>query len=457
MKPKQSLEWIKDFESRYDDINYNIAGIDCWPIIRNTLLSMGLPKSSQGAGEGYNLAGTSMLDIAKSFRDILSIKKTDVFILSDSKFSEKISGSVYLKDSHVISEQARLDSKTATIALQNLSVDDAIFGREHCRSVFSVLLLAASVAKLSPAMRGNLALSRYIERITKSLSIFPMLRDGLINHGAFKKQVYRNIIFCLVAKKIFSLILRRAKAEKAYVVCYYSILGMALCAACRQLSIPITDIQHGVAGGSMRAYAGWTKVPKQGYTTLPDTFFCWTGYDAQAITEWARNTTRHNAVVVGGLWREHATANSLFATAERQWSGFFDEISTYKKKVLITMQSSTLPQLFVDVIKRSGKSYCFLVRAHPGFSLEKDENYCEITNYCPNVFFDQPSDIPIQVLMKHMDVHLTEWSGAVVDAYFEGVTSIVVSENALDYFEDYIIGGSVIFSPNLEGVMNAIE
>ena len=456
MKPKQSLEWVKGFESRYNKVNYNVAGVDCWPIVRNTLLSMVLPKSSQGAGAGYNIAGTSIIDILRSLKDLLFFKRASVFILSDIKFSEEISGSLYLKDSHVISERAKLQSATSIIALQNISVDKAIVDRERCRSVFGVLLIAAAVAKLSPIMKYIPGLSRYIEGVFAGLSAAPMLPDGAVSCTALKKQVHRNILFCLVASKLFSLILRRVKPESVYVVCYYSILGMALCAACRQLGIPVTDIQHGVAGSSMRAYAGWFKAPRDGYTTLPDTFFCWTKFDAEAIADWAQHTDRHRAVVTGSLWRDYVKEQSLLVEAERQWAGFFKDINSYEKRVLITMQSSALAQLFADVIRGCGSHYCFLIRKHPGFALERDENYVDFSENYPNVFFEQPSSIPMQVLIKHVDVHLTEWSGAVIDAYFEGVKSIVTSEEALDYFEDFISGRDVVFAPALKDILYAL-
>ncbi|MGG5872979.1 hypothetical protein [Pseudomonas peli] len=457
MTPKQSLDWVKGFESRCNDLNYNIAGVDCWPIIRITLLSMVLPKSSQRAGAGYNIAGASVMDVVSSIRDLLSFKRSNVFILTDSKFSAKFSDSIYLKDSHVISEGAKLNSKTSIIALQNLFVDKSIVGREHCRSVFAVLLLAAGAAKFSFVIKCIPGLSRYIERVFNDLAAAPMLREGAVSYKALRKQVYRNILFCLVAKMIFSMILRRVKPETAYVVCYYSVLGMALCAACRQLGISITDIQHGVGGGSMRAYAGWLKVPRQGYTTLPDTFFCWTRFDAEAITEWAQNTTQHTAIVVGSMWRDFVQTNSLLATAERQWADFLKEISVYEKKILITMQSSTLSQVFVDVIQQCQTNCCFLIKMHPGFLLEKNSIYRDLSGYYPNVFVEQPSSMPIQVIMKYVDVHLTGWSGSVVDAYFEGVKSVVISIEALDYFSDFIASGAVIYAVKADDVIDRIS
>lgn len=452
MKPKQSLEWVKGFESKVDKINYNVAGIDCWPIVRNTLLSMLLPKSSQTGKAAFPL-----IDILRSLRDLFFFKKANVFILSGSKFSEEISGSLYLKDAHVICEREKSQAKTSIIALQNIAIDKSIVGREHCRSVFGVLLLAAAVAKLSPIMRYIPGLSRYIESLFAGLVTAPMLHDGKVNCATLKKQVYRNILFCVVASKLFYFILRQVKPENSYVVCYYSILGMALCAACRQLRIPVTDIQHGVAGRSMRAYADWVKVPRRGYTTLPDTFFCWTKFDADAITEWAQHTDCHRAVVTGSLWRGYIEEQSLLLEAENQWSGFFKELNKFDKKVLITMQSSTLTQLFVDVVKQCGAEYCFLIRKHPGFLLENDKNYIDLNCNYSNVFFEQPSSMPMQVLIRNVDIHLTEWSGAVIDAYFENVNSVVTSEDALDYFEDYIAEGSVVFAPLLNDVLHSLR
>ncbi|MNG36881.1 hypothetical protein D3C84_1240610 [compost metagenome] len=54
-------------------------------------------------------------------------------------------------------------------------------------------------------------------------------------------------------------------------------------------------------------------------------------------------------------------------------------------------------------------------------------------------------------------MHLTEWSGAVIDAHFEGVKSIVVSEEALDYFEDFIAEGNVVFAPVLNDILHVLK
>jgi len=157
--------------------------------------------------------------------------------------------------------------------------------------------------------------------------------------------------------------------------------------------------------------------------------------------------------VVGSLWRNYVIEQSLLNKAEEQWANFFLEINDYEKKILITMQSGKLAPLFVDVVKQSKPSYCFLVRMHPGFMLEKDKNYTDLTRSYPNVFFEQPSQMPIQVLMRHIDLHMTEWSGAVVDAYFEDVRSIVITDVSLDYFEEFIAQGKVIYAPTLESIL----
>lgn len=453
MKPKQSLDWIKRFESNHSNLNCNIAGIDCWPIVRNTLLSIVLPKSRQGAESGYSIANRPAIDFVRAVRDFFSFKKADLFVLTDTKFSENISGSIYLKDSHVVREEAKNNCETSVIALQNLFIGNDIVGRECCRSVFAVIFISAVLAKLSFVVKFIPVLSNYIERICGELSDAPMLNDSSISSRKLKRQIYTNILFCIVASRLFSYILKQVRPKRAYVVCYYSILGMSLCAACRQMGIPITDIQHGVAGGNMRAYSGWMNVPKQGYTTLPDRFFCWTASDARAIRDWAQHIVRHEAVVVGSLWRNYVIEHSLSREAEEQWADFFIKINDYEKKILITMQSNKLAPLFVDVVKRSKPSYCFLIRMHPGFLLEKDQNYTDLIRSYPNVFFEQPAQMPIQVLMRHIDLHMTEWSGAVVDAYFEDVRSIVISEVSLDYFEEFIAQGKVIYAPTLESIL----
>lgn len=454
VNPKEALDWMREFESKSEALNYSVAGVDCWPVIRNTMLSMLLPRSSRTDAMGFKHIPHLFFGVIRSLKDMILLKKADFFVLTDIKFSVDISNSIYLKDAHAIAQQAASEYEESIIALQNFGIDKRIVGRENCRSVYSILFISALISRLTFVLYLIPGLSEYLRSICQSLSLAPMLQEISVSERKLRRQIWRNVLFSVVASKLFSRVLAKVNPRKVFVVCYYSALGMSLCAACRKLKIPVADIQHGVAGSNMRAYAAWSRIPKEGYSTLPTEFYCWTKFDAKAVDEWAAGTSIHRSIVVGSLWRDFVKKEKLLRQAENEWSDFFKMTSSYEKRILITMQSDHLSEMFAELISRPQARWGFFIRMHPGFPLK--ENYIKSFSSFKNVYIEEPSKIPLQLLMKHVDFHLTEWSGAVVDAYFEGVRSVVISEQARYYFYDYILEGSVVYAATASEVADIL-
>ncbi|MCY1548212.1 hypothetical protein D9M68_843080 [compost metagenome] len=119
------------------------------------------------------------------------------------------------------------------------------------------------------------------------------------------------------------------------------------------------------------------------------------------------------------------------------------------------MQSKDLPDLVKQMLESDIFGCVFLIRAHPDWTM--DEQLISNLKGRPNIFIEEASAVPIHLLMKYVDLHITEWSGAVVDAYFAGVRSIVLSKLALDYFEDYISSGSVRYIGDWAALLSELE
>lgn len=455
MKPSESVEWMKCFELRVDKLNKRVFGIDCWPVIRNTFLSMVHAKSNSYFPR-FPTRRRSITNLIISLIKLIFLKKADTFILSDGKFCEEVNGRLYLKDSYALAEREKLNRRSVMIALQGINVNFNIVDRERCVSIYPILLVSAFVSRFYFLSNMIPGLSGYLRALLDELYKTPFSPDAQIDSAAVLRQLRKNIVFSIVAAKLFSCILKKTGCTKAYVVCYYSILGMSLCAACHRLGIPIADVQHGVSGRNMRAYAGWMKCPVDGYTTLPSHFLAWTHFDSTAINEHAPfRHNLHQASCVGSLWRSYRLETGLAEICRSEWADFIHKIASYRKRITITLQSTIVPPIVMELIAGAGADDCFLIRAHPDFACDSAVTHLAwLGAHFNNVFVLEPSRMPIDLLMSVSDVNITGWSASVYDAYFEGVRSIVVSELGRVYFEDFIREGLVVYAENYSWLKN---
>ncbi|WP_176243729.1 hypothetical protein [Halomonas sp. CSM-2] len=458
MTPKQSLDWLRRFELSYSNVNHRFCNVDCWPIVRNTILSkINAASSASEAPKKNNFRFRSLCVMIwcslKSLATLFKTKNADIFILSDNKFSEKIENNLYLNDAHAISDLAESKGESSLIALQGKYIDSRIVKRNRCVSIYIIIVISAFISRLSFLFFLFPALIKYINNITKSLNAHFVSSDYGDYHVE-EKQLLRNIIFCIVASTLFSLILKRINPSRTYVVCYYSLIGMAFCSACNRLEIPVSDLQHGVSGRNMRAYSNWNNCPEYGYTTLPKYFLTWTRYDTKAINDTLNDRNGfHCAITSGHIWEIFKEKFGLDLLVRDEWSEFLSVLTHYKRKIVVTLQSSSIPENIFNIINDCGSDCCFLIRAHPNFSTGFEmEQLLKLESDYANVLVSKPTQVPIQLLMSIADVNITGWSASVYDAYFEGVRSIVVTKFGLDYFSDFIDDFFVVYTEDVEKI-----
>jgi len=439
MLPKQSLNWILEVESNLPDINFSVLGVDCWPIIRNAVLhKINSTNVTDKANISYSCLQLFFLFFNSLF-SLIFVKPVSCFVLSDAKFSEEIGGVTYLKEAHVIVERYAEEGRDTAIALlrpsgKNIANIDKVL---PINALAWSALLASRVSFLLLFIPG---FNSYTKSICQELCSHP---DGAVKPQALRKLIFRSVFVCLVASLFFSFVLKRAKPKKAFVVCYYSLLGMAFCSACHRLGIHVSDLQHGVSGKNMRSYASWSRCPRVGYTTLPNEFICWALYDSKAINDWVViNNSPHTAVSVGNIWRDYVLNSRLIDISTNEWRLFINRISGFNEVVIFTTQPTSFGLLeSLREIRRRYKAACFLIRLHPSsdpclVKVIHDEFAGE-----EGVYIDEPTRMPIQLIMASCTVHFTYWSAAVYDAYFAGVKSYILTEAGSEYFSDFIDEG----------------
>jgi hypothetical protein len=235
----------------------------------------------------------------------------------------------------------------------------------------------------------------------------------------------------------------------AFVVSYYSLEGMAFVRACRDLGIPVIDVQHGVQGEFHPAYAAWPK-PEEGrqHALLPDHFWVWSEWERKVIEGWSAGTG-HSAIVGGNPWLDVWRPGS-------QWSGVAPALETARRMrmrssgrpvVLVTLQFGLAAPEQIEPLCRLMGEACdrlvFWVRLHPAM-LERREEIRARLNAGIRFELDACTDLPLHALLPVVDVHMTHSSSTVIEAAQFGVPSVLTTLYGAELFAPLLDSGSAV-------------
>jgi hypothetical protein len=437
MRPKLMLDKINEIE-KLSDQKELFLGIHCWPIFRNAVLLSATHKAFR------KISKISIIKLIFAFSSLANAvifkKPCHSLFLTDSKFLKYHDGVWRFGDSSVIAEAINRLGKGTYIFTQDLG--DERQSVESLATVYPITSLSSFLAGMCARFSKYNRLGKYCQTNFELLS-----QNGVtLTKLPSKFQLEKNIWFVVIASFLLGLILKRLKPKCCYVKCYYSLIGMALCVACNRLGIEIVDLQHGVSGRNMRAYGRWENVPSGGYNTMPNTFYCWTDEDATAINEWMLGEGfQKRALHVGNIWLDYVADLSNGAKVEESpWDyKISDIVNTFKRVTVVTTSSEKIPLLITDYIHDNPEDL-FLIRLHPNVDHNVlNEWYADIQKNGNNVVVEASTKCSIRHLMQCSDIHITEWSASVYDAYFEGVPTIILSPVGKDYFEKFIEKGFV--------------
>lgn len=436
MYPKDIANLIYSLEVSNPLENQKFFGVCVWPVIRNSIFSL-LEEQTTQIPEKKGKRTKPFISFFLFLSSLCKFRRGAPLLLTDMKFNEEINGTLYYKEFQALSDLYAADSVMPMMAVSG-EIQIKKNNLDNIISFEFLKILTSFLAKLIARVHIPNGIAKKINMV---LDLF-LSRGGVIGEASLvSRKVASNVIFVVIFYIFIKAFLRVARPQKAYVVCYYSPIGMAFCAACRYLNIDVVDIQHGVSGRYHRAYSYWHSVDGELPNTLPNEYWVWSQKDYEQISVWCNSLSQSKALLRGNIWRDFCRRTGRDRLALLEWRSFFNSLVGFEKRVVITLQKKSLPPLFMSVINNAPANWVFLIRGHPSFigsalSLSED---------LPNVYYTEPSKMPIFTLMSMADFNITEWSASVYDAIMEGVPSIVTSPKGRDYFEDFIENNRVFF------------
>ncbi len=472
MEISESLALINRLEQDYPVDEWMINGIRIWPLIR-----IPLGMELQYFGEGVKLykelekQRTTAARFQSLFHRATQTMKAYCIDYRNNDTRRGNRFATFLSCSshrYVKSEQGYYNifcnpfieyfSKRNLPSLQLERLNDKRYRLPRDgKSLFIQLSLDCQKVKALTAakfgrFRSNLP---YYDKFVATLQEIGFRHEFLsINNLIFHYALVRN------TADYFKGILAESRPVLGFVVCYYNDVGsMAYMLACRELGITSVDIQHGLQGDNHVAYGRWGKLPKTGYELLPKVFWCWGNSEANAILKWAAAYKEYHRPVVGGnIWLNMWQRNSELA------SYYDNEVAKIINPatdlhILYTMQTGQpIPEMLLEAIKKSPRSWCWWIRLHPMMLAAREEVRAVVNsiNTEAEIKFDEATDLPLLALLRRMDAHVTESSSTIIEAENFGVLSVTLHNFANDLFKDQIDSGNAIQAYNAEEIIASI-
>lgn len=246
----------------------------------------------------------------------------------------------------------------------------------------------------------------------------------------------------------------------------------ALCLACRNRGIDVTDLQHGVISDEHPWYG---ESYRKGCKTevLPTTFMCWDKAAVVALEKW---TIKKEILVetISNPWLQRFIENDekdkLVSDAIARQSWIFR--LPRRKKILVTLgwgftdeamngQFLSFPLSLVNVILENSDEYIWLIKPHPiqlrGVERKPLETFLlKHFGQRTNVFWEEVSTTPLPLLLLSTDLHLTISSTVTSEAAMFGIPTGLIAPVPLpalylkSYFENELRSGIAQWVPNFD-------
>lgn len=279
------------------------------------------------------------------------------------------------------------------------------------------------------------------------ISFLPRHIESVFNEILYYRALFREILPLVNPKIVF-------------LKCYYETDSAGLVLAAKELGIKTVDIQHGKQGICHPMYTHWTSIPEKEYELLPDFFWNWGEESKQNILRWMNRDSVHVPVVGGNLWLAKWKQEDFYQPSPEERK-FVEELSGYKKVVLLTLQpldkAEVLPPQLADAIRQSPPGWIWLLRKHPFQALSEEDVVQLLGNTRAKTEMKFASSLPLYFLLKKVNSHVTLWSSTCFEANDFGVPTVIAHPFGQKLYEKQIGEGVFTFADEAGGILRFIE
>ena len=456
MESKQVLSIINEVENSIPVQTWNIEGMDIWPYVRFKLRSsLFVSESRIVKNKYYNLLYRYVLGMFRYlltvFRQVFRSKHSDrcdyLFVENGVHVAKHKDSFYYVRTDPVREKLEKKGMKCFTYVTGYKFNSPSFFSNEHIQYAMDIKYFLTKLLK----KKRNLNIDGYelFEKFLKKKDIY--------DKSLSKENICKGVRDVLFYRDFFKKRLLKLKPKAVFVLCYYSTYGYGLIKACKELNIPLVDIQHGIQGDHHTSYSSFKKVPKNGYNTLPDIFYVWDEEDRKEISSWKNDAIK---IFKGGndyfnMWKQ--SGNELVKSTKEGIQERYS-LSKYSKVILFTVYpGGGHDDLIVKAIQNSPKEWFWFVRHHPKSNTRSENMKERIGEVKCGIAIDDLVSIPIFALIALSDIHITDSSSTVIECAEMGVSSIVTTKEGRDFYKTQYEQKMLLFTTSVEEILKNIK
>lgn len=423
------VNWINTLEERYPVNKWQIRGVHVWPMIKVQLIinwSKAKNKKNNSPSK-YELVTGALKGASEFFRSISqhSNSTNELYCVAphfrydDGKqlvnryYNGLISGTTNLKGFYIF------DYGTASPAYkQKVDYPDKTF------FLGNIKFFALALRELKWRSYDSNSEWEDYQKFTKEVS--QVVGKAVITRASVTKQ----FVYIDMLKNLYKPLLKRNKVSVIYILCYYVSEMYAMNLAAAELGIPTWDMQHGGQGEAHVAYANYNVAPAEGYKLLPKNFWCWDNASAAVIAKWTSKQNYHGVMTKGNPWIDFCLSKYALEGEPAN-----------QKVILYTLQptaGSILESYILKAIVDTPTGYVWWLRLHPRQLERKDELITLLAqhNVSHKVEIEKAMQLPLPAILSQCFVHISKYSGSILEAWFLKKKTIIISETGIECFPD---------------------
>jgi hypothetical protein len=443
MDRKEIVEVLNHLEESYPTSQWMICGMHVWPLLKIQIFFHWYQITENKKRDIKKTVGKrhkrpTIATLINSFfawtKLYLSSNRKIKYIFSGAASHRDTLGDFFLNryfdplldylekyDSSILMEQSVLKDK-------NYYKRERIIDLPRFFPLINVFGKLKYKRRVNKEITGNLELNKCIKNIER---IIPDLGKGIV-----LKQLIQTVQSVLVWSIIFDLLFDRYKPSFAFGLCYYTVQMFGMNFSAHKKGIATIDMQHGTQGPLHVAYNGFKNVPSSGYELLPKIFWCWDHSSEKVIEEWTRYQTYHSVIVGGNPWISHLVAKKT-------------QLPLVSKKVILYTLQPIAPLFdpyIIETIRKNKDKFEWWLRLHPRQMKDKPK-LIEILSkedilHVVNV--EEACDLPLPLILQFTSIHISKFSGSIIEAALMGVPNIIIDEIGVSAFQNEINNGQAI-------------
>jgi hypothetical protein len=458
LTPSSILSYLAELEKEFPVTKWKLFGFHIWPVIR---VSLGLKLSQESfLKEKNQLTSSSFSLISDSLSTIYNSLYNS---FSDSSNNQSLKSKYDIVFLNVSSTRYyKLGTKwfnpfsdSFINFLEKKSIKSLVLEYPDVKGKIPRYRASKFIGTLINLMNLNVLFQKKFEKAehSKPPDFDDFLKKVNLPLDFFLKKILRVLNYSVLFEKI----LKKTKPSLVIVEGFYSYIAMGMVLAAKKNGIKCIDVQHGVQSENDFLYSNWENIPSQGYELLPDIFWCWSNVEKENIDKWTSKSDNLYFSFTGG--NPVLELNGDDSAIKSFTENFFLQQTSDSKNILYTHQASfEISELLFIAIQNSPENWKWWIRFHPQYPEAQSKILTKLAKYnFKNVITEQVTEYPLPLLLKNMDLHVTEFSSAVLEAKMLGVPSILLSETGADLFKKEITSGIAKYSSNSENFFKNAE